>query len=124
MASPANLRRTRMTLILLERWDWWNKLSYPGSERRASLACWTSVKPEIRRTTLVAQGAQLRAGLLRVHEVSATVPLPARLGTLGADWLLLPIADRTDSRCRNALLHQCLFSRVSAVLAQRQVVFD
>src|SRR5271165_3704495 len=59
---------------------------------------------------------------LLVHEMSAAVLLPARLGTLCAERFFLAVADGADTVAGNAQLHQSLFGCVRPVVAERQVV--
>src|SRR5579871_1548188 len=61
--------------------------------------------------------------LLLINKMSTPVLLPARFVVLGAEGLLLAIADGLDVIGRNAILNQRIFGCVGAVVAQGQVVF-
>ncbi len=55
--------------------------------------------------------------LLLIHEVTAAVLLPAFFIGLGAERLLLAIADGLDAVGANATLHQSISHRIGAVIA-------
>jgi hypothetical protein len=79
-----------------------------------------------RKTAATAPAATIAAdaSLLVERELRAAVKLPATLVMLGAELLLLAIADRAEALRAHSGGYQPLFGRIGAIFAQSQVVFS
>src|SRR6266850_8597510 len=64
-----------------------------------------------------------RSGLVRLHEVTATVLLPASLSVLQAERLFLAVADGAQPVWRDAERHEELLHGAGAAVAEAEVVF-
>src|SRR5579864_153996 len=60
--------------------------------------------------------------LLRIHEMTAPVLLPARFIGLGAERFLLAVADRLDAVRCNSRRHERILHRTGTVVAERKIV--
>src|SRR5208282_1238117 len=61
--------------------------------------------------------------LFLVHDVTATVLLPATFVRLGAEWFLFAVADGLDAIAADSGLDKRILYRVGAIGAQGQVIF-
>src|SRR5271169_5988452 len=61
--------------------------------------------------------------LFFVHEVAATVLLPATFVRLSAERLLFAVAEYFDTVASHASLDERILHRIGAIGAQRQVIF-
>src|SRR6266550_3823746 len=78
----------------------------------------------IRKRRALANAPLPAQRLLLINKVTTPVLLPAFFTRLGAEGLLLAVADGLNTIGANATLHQSVLHTVSAIIAKRQVVFS